>query len=74
MRQTDGRSVGTWLDRLTLIPRIYLDIAEQDPLLYSARFFHESLGRRDIPHVWPNYPGGHTAAYWQAHMEEYLRW
>jgi len=74
VRETDARSVGTWLDRLTLIPRTYLDIGERDPLLYSARFFHESLARRDIPHEWRLNPGGHTAAYWQAHMEEYLRW
>ncbi len=57
-------------------PRIYLDIGEKDrpQILNSARWFENLLTERDIPHEWYLFPGYHEEAYWQAHLEEYIRW
>ncbi len=57
-------------------PRIYLDIGEKDrpQILSSARWFENLLTERDIPHEWYLFSGYHEEAYWQAHLEEYIRW
>lgn len=55
-------------------PRIYLDIAEKDRWLKIAAWFENLITEAGIPHEWHLYPGYHAEAYWQAHVEEYLRW
>ena len=67
-----------WLDAIPpdSLPRIYLDLGDKDrlQLTRSAKWFEELLAQKDIPHEWHLYPGYHEEAYWQAHLEEYLRW
>ncbi|MCI0518668.1 MAG: hypothetical protein L0Z70_00230 [Chloroflexi bacterium] len=67
-----------WLQAIPAgaLPRISLDIGEQDrpETLESAHWFEAMLTEEDIPHRWQLFPGFHDEAYWQAHLEGYLRW
>ena len=65
-----------WLRAIPLdeMPRIYLDAGENDRWLQYTQVFEQILNDENIPHEWHLYPGFHEDAYWQAHMEEYLRW
>jgi len=56
------------------IPRILMDIGEDDNNLADAEAFHQSLLDQDIPHEWRLYSGLHDEHYWKSHLEEYLRW
>jgi enterochelin esterase-like enzyme len=75
---TDLPDIKPWLDALMpdLLPRIYMDIGEKDrpQIMKSALWFESLLTEKGIPHEWHLYPGYHEEAYWEAHMEEYLRW
>jgi enterochelin esterase-like enzyme len=73
---TDSDQIGGWLDAIPAgsMPRIYLDIGRSDAELSSAMSFEDLLNARNIPHEWHLQPGYHTEEYWQAHVEEYLRW
>ncbi len=56
------------------LPRIYLDIGEADYVIDSARWFEGVLNELDVPHEWHLFPGRHEEAYWESHLEQYLRW
>ncbi len=55
-------------------PALRIDIGNADPYLSDAKRFETSLQLVDLPHEWLVRDGTHNADYWQAHMEEYLRW
>ena len=75
---SDTSHIRAWLAEIPPgeYPRIFLDIGEKDrpQILASARWFENLLAERAIPHEWYLYPGYHEEAYWQAHLEQYLRW
>jgi enterochelin esterase-like enzyme len=73
---TDGPHLGEWLKAIPpdLLPRIYLDIGDNDHELQTALELEDILNQQNIPHEWHLYPGYHEEAYWHAHVEEYLRW
>ena len=75
---SDTSHMRAWLDAIPPgeYPRIYLDIGEKDrpQILASARWFENLLAERDIPHEWYLFPGYHEEAYWEAHLEGYIRW
>lgn len=75
---SDTPHIRSWLAEIPVdeYPRIFLDIGEKDrpQILASARWFENLLTERDIPHEWYLYPGYHEEAYWQAHLEQYIRW
>ncbi len=73
---SDSSRIDNWLAAIPSesLPRIYLDIGENDRELETALWLEELLNRQNIPHEWHLYPGYHDEAYWQAHVEEYLRW
>lgn len=75
---TDLPDIKPWLDSLApdLLPRIYMDIGEKDrpQIMKSTLWFEGLLTEKGIPHEWHLYPGYHEEAYWEAHVEEYLRW
>lgn len=75
---TDTRHIRGWLDVIPgeSMPRIYLDIGEKDrpSILESAIWFEKLLTEKDIPHEWHLFSGYHEEAYWEAHVEGYLRW
>jgi enterochelin esterase-like enzyme len=74
----DTAHIRGWLAAIPpdALPRIYLDIGEKDrpSIMASARWFEHLLSEKDIPHEWHLFPGYHEEAYWQAHVEDYLRW
>lgn len=55
-------------------PNIFMDMGESDQELGFNSQFENTLTQLGIPHEWHLYPGAHDAAYWGAHVEEYLRW
>jgi len=75
---TDLPDIKAWLEAIPYqsLPRIYLDLGDRDrpQLSKSAIWFEELLTEKRIPHEWHLYPGYHEEAYWQEHLEEYLRW
>ena len=73
---TDPPEIPGWLDAIPpdAMPHIYLDIGQNDYMLEFAIAFEDLLTEKDIPHEWYLFTGGHEEAYWQAHVEQYLRW
>lgn len=75
---SDTGRVRGWLAAIPpeSMPRIYLDIGEKDrqSIMQSALWFEGVLNEAGIPHEWHLYPGYHEEAYWEAHVEDYLRW
>jgi enterochelin esterase-like enzyme len=75
---SDTGRVRGWLAAIPpgSMPRIYLDIGEKDrqSILQSAQWFEGVLTEAGIPHEWYLFTGYHEEAYWQAHVEDYLRW
>jgi enterochelin esterase-like enzyme len=75
---TDLPHLRGWLEAIPreALPRLYLDLGDKDrpQISKSARWFEVLLTEKDIPHEWHLYPGYHEEAYWEAHLEEYLRW
>jgi enterochelin esterase-like enzyme len=74
----DASRINGWLDAIPTesFPRIYLDIGDQDrpEVVESASWFEGLLDERGLPHEWHTFAGTHDEAYWQAHVEQYLRW
>ena len=75
---TDTSHVAEWLDAIPQesLPRIYMDIGEKDrpTILRSAIWFENLLTEKNIPHEWHLFSGYHEEAYWESHVEQYLRW
>lgn len=73
---TDPPRLERWLSEIPpdSMPRFFLDIGENDHLLPHALWFTNLLTARNIPHEWHLFTGRHEEAYWQAHLEQYLRW
>jgi enterochelin esterase-like enzyme len=75
---TDLPHIKNWLDSIPResMPRIYMDLGDKDRLQISksATWFEELLTEKRIPHEWHLFPGYHEEAYWESHIEEYLRW
>ncbi len=56
------------------LPRIWIDIGVLDVNLDAANTFEVRLTKYRMPHEWHIFLGTHNEDYWQAHVEEYLRW
>ncbi len=71
----DTRYIRTWLDSIPReeLPRIYMDTGENDYLIRSTLWFEGLLTEKGIPHEWYLFPGYHEEAYWESHVEKYLR-
>ncbi len=55
-------------------PALRIDIGSEDPYYSDAARFEASLKLLGVPHEWLVEEGTHNAAYWKAHVEEYVRW
>ncbi|MBI3360831.1 MAG: hypothetical protein HY023_06950, partial [Chloroflexi bacterium] len=55
------------------IPRIWIDIGDQDSLIGNTRWFMALLDERRIPYTFHTYPGKHEEVYWSAHVREYIQ-
>ena len=51
----------------------WIDSAVMDPWLRPATAIHRALDELGIAHEWSTPPGDHSARYWSAHVEDYLR-
>jgi len=75
---TDAQRMRTWLSQIPddELPRIYADIGDKDrpEIMRSAVWFEELLNGYDIAHEWHVFSGYHAEEYWEAHLEQYLRW
>lgn len=75
-KQSDANehSVLGVLDKMVdKLPNIRFDCGTEDPLLEHNRMLHQALEKRNIPHVYQEFAGGHAWPYWQKHVEETLR-
>jgi enterochelin esterase-like enzyme len=74
---SDVQQLHLWLKNMPedLVPRIYMDIGASDPnLLQAAKWLEKLLTEFHLPHEWHMFSGEHDETYWQAHVEDYLRW
>jgi enterochelin esterase-like enzyme len=55
-------------------PRLWLDIGDADPELGRVLQLEQVLTRTDSEHEFHLFSGDHTETYWNAHVDEYLRW
>ncbi len=72
----DFNEAPSWFNKIPedQLPRIWIDIGVLDVNLDAANTFEVRLTKYRIPHKWHIYLGTHNEDYWQAHVEEYLRW
>ncbi|MBT3339131.1 MAG: hypothetical protein HN855_10380 [Anaerolineae bacterium] len=72
----DYSKLDDWLEEIPAdeMPLVYLDIGDGDGDLANARSFADLLAEAGVVHEWHLYAGAHEESYWQAHVEEYLRW
>jgi S-formylglutathione hydrolase FrmB len=62
-----------WMERRRAdLPPIRFDCGTGDHLLASNRWLHKALAAAGIPHTYAEFEGGHTWAYWAAHIEDSL--
>lgn len=75
---SDVQEISTWLKNMPdgQAFRIYMDIADKDrpEITQSATWLEGLLTQFGIVHEWHMFTGEHEEEYWQAHVEEYLRW
>ncbi len=55
------------------LPPVRFDCGTDDQLIDENRALHAALGALRIPHVYEEFPGAHTWAYWEAHLADTLR-
>ncbi|HSA99251.1 MAG TPA: alpha/beta hydrolase-fold protein [Anaerolineales bacterium] len=74
--QEDASQVAGWLANIppALRPRVFMDLGDNDPELVRARRVEAELNDFGLSHEWHLYRGGHTEAYWSAHVQEYIQW
>ena len=74
----DARLMRVILDKIPKesLPRIFIDVGDRDrpEISDSAIWFEKVLDEKDVAHDWYLFPGYHEEAYWQAHLEKYIRW
>ena len=54
------------------LPALRFDCGTEDPLLAGNRALHAALLNAKIPHLYAEFPGGHSWAYWSARLPEVL--
>ncbi len=52
------------------LPAIRFDCGVDDFLLDDNRLFHQHLESLNIPHEYEEFPGEHSWAYWDVHVQE----
>lgn len=72
----DGGLIEDWVEAIPpdQVPRVWLDVGDQDRELGYARLFSGILAQYGILLEFHVYSGDHSEIYWGQHVEEYLRW
>jgi enterochelin esterase-like enzyme len=65
-----------WLEAIPIkiFPRLFIDVGKNDRWLQFTLDFVALIDQANLPHEWHLYPGFHEDAYWEAHLEQYIRW
>jgi enterochelin esterase-like enzyme len=75
---SDVQPIYQWLNSIPegMAPRVYMDIgnADRPDITTGAKWLEDLLTRYSVPHEWHMFVGEHEEDYWQAHVEDYLRW
>lgn len=53
---------------------IWVDVGDHDRWAPGAELLHHEMSELGVPHRWHESSGEHAAAYWSAHLREYLRY
>lgn len=61
------------LHRRGALPPLRFDCGTEDQLIEYNRVLHRDLDHEGIPHVYEEYPGGHTWDYWTEHVADTFR-
>ncbi|MEW5870412.1 MAG: alpha/beta hydrolase-fold protein [Chloroflexota bacterium] len=74
----DAQRMRVYLDTIPpeQYPRLYVDVGDKDrpEIMDVSLWFEKLLNEWDVPHEWHLFSGYHEEAYWQVHVETYLRW
>jgi len=54
--------------------RLYLDIGQNDSVIYNIRKLHEEMAANGVTHTWILNEGAHNEVYWSSHLVDYLTW
>ncbi len=68
-----SRLIEQMLQRGDLIPSLFVDVGLDDALLAMNRSFRDRMVGWRVPVLYAEWAGGHTWAYWRAHLPESLR-
>ena len=75
---SDVQPIHLWLENIPegMTPRIYMDIGNRDrpDIMQGAIWLEDLLTQFNVAHEWHKFGGEHEETYWQAHMDDYLRW
>ena len=73
---SDLFDIPTWIESIPPVelPAIWIDMGERDTLRFALMDLTDLLDELGVPYTRQSFPGEHTAAYWSAHLEDYLRW
>jgi len=55
-------------------PLILIDVGDQDGIITLTHYLMDVLDKQGVPYTFTHGAGGHSTAYWSAHMAEYLKW
>jgi enterochelin esterase-like enzyme len=74
--QGDAPEIKSWLANIPppSHPRVFMDLGNNDPEVSMSRRVEAELNGFGLAHEWHLYNGGHTEAYWSAHVQEYIQW
>ncbi len=71
----DETKINNWVWHLPagLTPEVYIDIGANDSMIKSAKWLDQIFTWYKVDHTFKVQPGSHVAAYWSAHLPEYMR-
>jgi enterochelin esterase-like enzyme len=71
-RRVDPLVLAGWINPDDM-PRLWLDVGEDDTWALRVSALHRVLRDRDLPHEYYLTPGDHDEEYWRANIDDYLR-
>jgi enterochelin esterase-like enzyme len=55
-------------------PEVLISVGDQDGIILLTRYFSDLLDKNNYPYTFIHGPGNHEVAFWNSHLEEYLKW
>jgi enterochelin esterase-like enzyme len=69
----DGSALACLLANRDNLPPLRFDCGRDDPLVAINRQLHQALEEESVTHIYQEFPGGHSWAYWRLHLKDTLR-